>query len=458
MKQPFESNGNGHQGIGVSNPVSPATEEDFSDLKYIDVEAAGEQGEAKEGRTRRKRRKVMGGLLFLGVLALVIGLFFWMTTGGKKKIDLAVRDRNAQSGGVDPQKTDDVTSQAIAEVRGTTPSPSPATSPAPAAGAAPGVSSAPVTIPLGGTVTTVEGAPGTNTAGASSADAKAAVAERNPERSIRCAPVPKLVATSNQTNAGVETVQAARRIPAALPRETETGVVLPPFGALLPVRTLGAIYTLRPGLARFELTRDVRGRGWLLKRGTVLIGGQQGSEYDRAYITLMGFIDPDSGRLVKLAGDAIGADGGPGVQGKRRQISSRWGRVLNRVANNAVTLGQAALSRGSGVSVYLPNPGSEIGLSPSALSRREFVEIPAGTSAYILITDLPKEARGVDPQPLIQVGARGNGGEENSAALTDTELAELLSAGTPEQIRAALPRMRPELRQIAEMVLKESGK
>jgi hypothetical protein len=37
-------------------------------------------------------------------------------------------------------------------------------------------------------------------------------------------------------------------------------------------------------------------------------------------------------------------------------------------------------------------------------------------------------------------------------------LANLLSAGSPEQIRAALPRMTPDLRQIAEMVLKESGR
>ena len=43
------------------------------------------------------------------------------------------------------------------------------------------------------------------------------------------------------------------------------------------------------------------------------------------------------------------------------------------------------------------------------------------------------------------------------SALSDEELANLLSTGSPEQIRAALPRMTPELRQIAEMVLKESA-
>ena len=46
----------------------------------------------------------------------------------------------------------------------------------------------------------------------------------------------------------------------------------------------------------------------------------------------------------------------------------------------------------------------------------------------------------------------------NEQALKDEELAELLSSETPEKIRAAMPRMTPELRRIAEAVLKEQGK
>ena len=317
-----------------------------------------------------------------------------------------------------------------------------------------------MTIPLGGTVTTVEAAPATNagqTAGTSSASqSKPAdvVSERNPERSIRCAPVPKPVASLNQTTATTPAAQPARGLPDAPLPDAEKPVALPTFGAMLPVRTLGAIYTLRPSLTRLELTREVRGQGWLLKKGTVLIGRQQGSEHDRAYITLMGFIDPASGRLVKLAGDVLGADGAPGLQGKRRQISSRWARVLGRAASAAVSLGQAALTRGGGVSVYLPNAVSpEIqSFSPSTISRREFVEVYAGAAAYALITDLPKEAQGIDPQPTRETQI------VNGSALSDEELANLLSVGSPEQIRAALPRMTPDLRQIAEMVLKESGR
>jgi hypothetical protein len=85
-------------------------------------------------------------------------------------------------------------------------------------------------------------------------------------------------------------------------------VVLPSFGAMLPVRTLGAHYTLRQGsLARFELTRDVRGSGWSLHKGTVLVGANRGSEYDRAFLSIVGFIDPATDRFVKLTGEASAA-------------------------------------------------------------------------------------------------------------------------------------------------------
>ena len=80
---------------------------------------------------------------------------------------------------------------------------------------------------------------------------------------------------------------------------------------MLPVRTIGALYTLRTGaLVRFELTRDTKGNGWSMKRGTILVGTSKGSDFDRAYVSIMGFIDPQSGKLVKLGGDVRGGDGG----------------------------------------------------------------------------------------------------------------------------------------------------
>src|SRR5262245_49564774 len=286
MKQPFETTGYDDVGVSTSTSTNAGDTDEFS--KYVDIETGPTQDEEQGGRARRKRGKVIGGLVVLVTLALAAGLFFWMTTGGKKKIDLPVRDRNAQPDQTTARDAEDATAQAIAEIRAAATSPTSASSPAPSASTTPNASSAPVTIPLGGTVTTVEAAPATSagrTAGTPSmpqSKPAGVVSERNPERSIRCAPIPKPVAAL--TTAAAPAAQTVRGLPDALLPSVEKPVALPTFGAMLPVRTLGAIYTLRPSLTRFELTREVRGQGWLLSKGTVFIGRQQGSENDRAYI------------------------------------------------------------------------------------------------------------------------------------------------------------------------------
>jgi hypothetical protein len=463
-KKPFAANGN--SSVDVSNPASlnigqftPLPEDEFSSLKYVDDGTAPSPSSSEDAElssSGAKRRKATRGFFILATLALVvIGFFFW-TASGKKKVNLAVRDRSAQVADGATQKMDDVTAQAIAEVRAgvsASPVPSPVAastiSGAPETVAAAALSSVPVTIPLGGTVAAVESAPAPNVTGLSSTGVTANSAEtvygRNTESSIRCAPVRPNIAPPSKRITAVE---------ATLPPAAGKNVTLPPFGAMLPVRTLGAIYTLRQSLARLELTRDLRGQGWTMKKGTILIGQLQGSEVDRAYVSLTGFIDPDSGKLVKLSGDALGPDGAPGLRGKRRQISSRWARILSRAATAAVSLGQAALSRG-GTIVNVPGVVSpELqGLDRSAVDRREFVEVPAGATAFVLVTDLPKETTGVSPQPPQLAADNGAG-----APLGDEELANLLTGGSSEDIRAALPRMTPELRRIAESVLRESGK
>src|SRR5215475_4980610 len=121
MKQPFETNG--YTGVGVSPATSPNTggADDFS--KYVDIDISSSHDEEKEGHARRKRGRVIGGLLVLATLALVIGIFFWMTMGGKKKIDLPVRDRNAQTDQATAHDAEDVTAKAIAEIRAAAASP-----------------------------------------------------------------------------------------------------------------------------------------------------------------------------------------------------------------------------------------------------------------------------------------------------------------------------------------------
>jgi hypothetical protein len=235
----------------------------------------------------------------------------------------------------------------------------------------------------------------------------------------------------------------------------EKVITLPAFGAMLPVRTLGAVYTLRNSITRLELTRDIEGEGWALKKGTVLIAQQQGGAFDRAYVSVTGFIDPGANRLVKMAGEVLGIDGAPGLKGKRRQISSRWFRAFNRILNIAPGIAQAALARNGGTTVIAPAGGATsdlIGTGGFSFDRREFVEVEAGAAGYVMVTDLPDANKGVDADPEKYFA----GGDQGS--LSNEELAKLLSEGAPQQIKAAMPRMTPEMRRAAALAIGDPEK
>lgn len=241
---------------------------------------------------------------------------------------------------------------------------------------------------------------------------------------------------------------------------------------MLPVRTLGALYTLRQGsLTRFELTRDVRGGSWSINKGSVLVGVSKGGEYDRAYIAIVGFIDSESGKLVKLTGEVLGSDGGAGLRGRRHQVSGRWSRAFSRVGSSAANvagalvsgLGRSPIVISDAYGYRLTNPvTSEISglLSERTTGQQGFVEVAAGTVGFVMVTDLPEEIRGVDAlgeMGINDFAMRSDASTKRAATgLSDQELAELISTGSPEQIRAALPRMSPEMRRIAESVLAES--
>src|SRR5262247_486697 len=445
---------------GVAERETDETQDPFAATYNNIEEDEKDKTDAEERRAGRKRKRIVGAAIFILIL-ICAGAGLWMMFGGgaRTKVNVPVRD-NAQRTDQAARGGDDATAQAIAEVRGATASPTPAASASPMIGTigATGeprtivVPTTPITVPIEGIRSPATEAGLGQQSSASRTQAGAAArpigiaSERNPERSIRCAPTPVPV-SARQPGASANAKASEQTAPAVL-KLTEPRVVLPPFGAMLPIRTMGALYTVRPGLARFELMRDVSGQGWQMRKGTTLIGQQQGGEYDRAYVSLVGFIDPESKRFVKAPGEVLGADGAPGLQGKRRQVSSRCARVLGRVATGAVSLGQAAISRGNSTTVVLPGAVAPE-LTPSVASRREFVEVSAGTPAFVMITDLPKEAKGVDADSL----AEGNG-----ETLKDEELAELLSSDSPEKIRAAMLRMTPELRRVAEAVLKEQSK
>ncbi|MCA1628145.1 MAG: hypothetical protein LC742_09305, partial [Acidobacteria bacterium] len=141
----------------------------------------------------------------------------------------------------------------------------------------------------------------------------ATVGSPNPERSIR---VGALLANGRRESSPSVSANLNLSQPASPERATES-VPLPPLGTMLPVRTLGTLYTLRSeGYVRMQLTREVSGRGWSLARGTELYGVVRGSDFEigRAYVQLVGFIDQSSGRLVRIQGSLLGADGADGLR------------------------------------------------------------------------------------------------------------------------------------------------
>lgn len=174
-----------------------------------------------------------------------------------------------------------------------------------------------------------------------------------------------------------------------------------PFGTLLPVRLVGSIYTLRNsgGFVRMELTRPVEGEGFSYPAGTTVIGNARGGESVRAFVTIIGLIDPVSGELVKFSGELLGKDGASGIEGRRRRLTSQWSRFFNGLKDTAFSvLGSVGAIR-SGSTVILSEPlrrGSESlseDLSDALLGngkdRNTFIEVSAGANGYVLVTDLP---------------------------------------------------------------------
>jgi hypothetical protein len=229
--------------------------------------------------------------------------------------------------------------------------------------------------------------------------------------------------------------------------------VLPPFGTMLPVRTQGVVFTLRnDSYARFELTRDIAGTGWSLPRGTVLVGRTTGSEYDRAFVNVIGYIDPRDNKLVKMTGDVLGADGAAGIPGKRIGVDrNRLQQTLRKVASSGVQVAAmmaGALGHGTvvvdgaGYRVLNPLTDEARGAIGGGDKKNTFVKVEAGRQAYVMVADLPKSVQAIDAP-----------GEDASAlaanSLNDREVMELILFGTPEEIRAATPLMTDEQKRLA---------
>jgi hypothetical protein len=233
---------------------------------------------------------------------------------------------------------------------------------------------------------------------------------------------------------------------------------------MLPVRTQAVIFTVRNNsYARFELTRDLTGEGWSLPKGTVLIGHTSGSELERAFVNIIGYLDPRENRFVKMTGEVLGSDGGAGLQGKRISVDrNRFKQTLSKVASSGLQvagmMAGALTGRGTvvvnGAGYRLLNPVTdEAGrLVNGGSEKRTFVKVEAGQSAYVMVADLPKELHAVDAP-----------GEDELAraatSLNDREVMELILFGTPEEIRGALPLMNDEQRgMVAKTIDTQDGK
>ncbi len=231
----------------------------------------------------------------------------------------------------------------------------------------------------------------------------------------------------------------------------EKARAIPTFGAMLPVRLMGVLYTLRQGsLARLELVRDVKNERWALKRGTVFVGSLLGSELDRAFVQIKGYIDPETNALTKLEGELLGGDGGAGLRGKRRRISPVWVKVLDRAAQAGTQILTSVLGRGNSSVIVTADPYGTFRPPSESQSNRSFVEVPAGSVGFILVTSLP--ASGQSDSYLASSDSQGN---DKQGELSDSELVELFAEADAERIKSALPRMNPELRQVAEAALRE---
>ena len=176
-----------------------------------------------------------------------------------------------------------------------------------------------------------------------------------------------------------------------------------PFGFMLPVRLLGSIYTLRnsAGFVRMELTRAVEGKGYSYPAGTMILGEVRGGESVRAFVNVVGLIDPVSGELMQFSGELLGRDGASGIEGKRRNLTSQWSRFFRGIKDTASSvLGSVGALR-SGGTVILSEPlrrGSESmteDLSGALLKNgrdNTFLEVAAGSNGYVLVTGLPEKS------------------------------------------------------------------
>ena len=180
-----------------------------------------------------------------------------------------------------------------------------------------------------------------------------------------------------------------------------------PFGSMLPVRLIGSIYTLRnsSGMVRMELTRPAEGEGYKYPAGTVLVGNVRSGESNRAFVTIIGLIAPATGELIRCNGDLLGIDGASGIEGRKRNLTGKWTQFFRGLKDTASSvIGSVGSIRGGStviLSDQIRRGTDELAdeISGSVLkssSQTTFVEVPAGATGYVLITELSNSTANAD--------------------------------------------------------------
>jgi hypothetical protein len=486
-------------------------------LEEDDAPASAELLNVEEKRGAKKR-VVTAAVVIIGLLVVLIALaYFWLASSAKNGMAYQVRRAEGAGGSaLANEQTQGITAEDIARELGKPNAAGSTTASRSSGDASSGVKtdaqSSPITdrLPLDDYSTTVNSNQaatqtattgtqaaanaGTNQAAANSTgvtqaesgtttDSRSAV-----ERSIRVSALQKTAidgadSSSNSSSPNGTSVtpalptNAPNRSDASSPSRTNeaTGDPLPPLGTMLPMRTLGAIFTLRAdSYVRMQLTRDMEGRGWSLRRGTEFYGVVRGADIEtgRAYVALVGFVDTNTNRLVRLQGNLLGGDGADGVRGIKHKLDSGWSRALklagagavDALSNIAAGIGRRPVYVGDIYGSAAPRAVSPIAQEVSGISQGNgrrasgFVEVPAGTFCYLLVMTSPREIQGVDADVSLPATSELERLSDPSqpraqGQMSEQELAELMTNGSPDDIRRALPRMSPEMRRVAEAFL-----
>lgn len=254
--------------------------------------------------------------------------------------------------------------------------------------------------------------------------------------------VEKLPETSSKpTNLPTETAVANRIITKA---ETPKK---PPFGTLIPLQTLGAVSTLgNTPIVRLVLTRKISGAGWELPRGTVFVGRASNGNGNRAFVEVLGYLDVKNNAFVRIAGDLQGIDGANGLIGQSKSVNGVWKRVAREVVDKAYQTANTWISRNSsGTNITLPSQTDM--LMNNNNTNVKYVYVKPNTFGYLFINDLPKQIQAESAALPQGADITGQGLDKSSNFMTDEEMLDLISKGNPDDIRKALPRIRPEYRQ-----------